>query len=141
MLLRLNTLLCNKVWFGFIIKFANNDYFVYFYFPPYSRVAPFTIGILTALLLYSFENEDEDDSIFKKIMNTINNQLAIRVIMYILGITLLLTVHMFMYFITVYPDSFSRTFDILFLIFHKTLLFPNQINVYILKLNLNIGHK
>ena len=74
-------------------KLAGNDYFEYFYNPPYSRVAPFTVGMLIGLLLYSFEKEIEEESILKKVMDAINNQLVIRTVMYILGITLLLTVY------------------------------------------------
>ena len=62
-------------------KTHDRDYLVYYYNAPYSRVAPFTVGMLTALLLYSFEKETEEESIFKKIMDAIDNQLAIRAIM------------------------------------------------------------
>ena len=113
----------------FIIKYdvkatyseISHNYYSYYYYPAYSRFAPFTIGILVAMMLYSFKNETEEESIWKKIMNKIDNQIIIRAIMYILGIAILITDYMFTYFVNIYPNSFSRTFTILYLIFSKAL--------------------
>ena len=102
-------------------RYVDHEYYSYYYSPPYSKIASYTIGILVAIMLYSFKNETEEESILKKIMNRIDNQLIIRAIMYVLGITILLTDYILFYFFNVYPDSFSRTFNILYLVFYKTL--------------------
>ena len=59
-------------------KRSTDHYNEYFYRTAYSRIAPFTIGVFVALLLYSFKNESEDESILKRWMDKINSSLLIR---------------------------------------------------------------
>lgn len=53
-------------------------------------------------------------------MNKIDSSLVIRLVIYALGVIIILTHYMLFYFENIYPDSFSRTYNVLFLIFNKS---------------------
>ena len=69
---------------------ATESYYFYFYHRPFARIGPFTVGVLAALMLFSFKNESPENSLIKRFMDKISNHRAIRIVMYFLGIGLVL---------------------------------------------------
>ena len=100
---------------------ATESYYFYFYHRPFARVGPFTVGVLAALMLFSFKNESPENSLIKRFMDKISNHRAIRIVMYLLGIGLVLLMIFINYPITNYPDDFSQTFNVMFLVFSRTI--------------------
>jgi len=100
---------------------ATSDYYRLYYQRPWARISPFFIGVIVAVLLYSFKNDDPKDSICKRIMDKINQNMIIRIIMYVVGSIIFLTMIFIFYWINNYPDSFSKGFNISFLTFSKGL--------------------
>ena len=56
-----------------------------FYYKPYIRASAYLMGCLTGFLYYEWKNENET---ILRIVNTIKNSIVIRVLFYVIGITL-----------------------------------------------------
>ena len=102
------------------LKMTDN-YYLYYYHRPFARIGAFTIGVLAALMLFSFKNESSESSILKRTMDKINNYRTIRIIMYLIGVGLILLMIFVHYPIMNYPDDFSQTFNVMFLTFSRTI--------------------
>mmetsp|Transcript_7217 Transcript_7217/g.8192 ORF Transcript_7217/g.8192 Transcript_7217/m.8192 type:complete len:491 (+) Transcript_7217:507-1979(+) len=101
---------------------ATDSYYKLYYHRPFARIAPFTIGVLVALLLYSFHNETPEASVFKRVMDKVHSSRLVRVAMYVVGSALFLLMIFIFYPINNYPEDFSRAFNIAFLTFSRSLL-------------------
>ena len=100
---------------------ATDNYYTLYYHRPYIRIPPFTIGVMAALFLYCFKNEEPEVSPIKRIMDRIYASRVIRFIFYIVGLILVLGMIFIFYPINNYPDDFSDFFNVMFLTFSRAL--------------------
>ena len=100
---------------------ATGDYYKLYYYRPYIRIPPFTIGVFTALFLYSYNFEEPEDSFIKRMMNRVHNSRCIRLVLYFFGSIFLLGMIFIFYPINNYPDDFSDFFNVMFLTFSRAI--------------------
>lgn len=90
-------------------------YYKHYYNRNWARVPPFLVGVLTALFLYSFKNDNPEESRIKRIMDKINSSRIIRYAMYTIGSFVFWASIFIFHWINNYPESFSKFFNIAFL--------------------------
>ena len=100
---------------------ANDRYYKFYYHRPWARIAPFFVGVIVAVLLYSFNNETPEESRLKRIMDKLDQSKAFRIVLYILGTAIFWTMIFIFYPINNYPESFGQFFNVMFLTFSKAI--------------------
>lgn len=53
-------------------KGATDDYWYIYYHKPWCRIGPYMVGLLSALILYSFKNETRSESAIKRFSDVID---------------------------------------------------------------------
>jgi len=64
---------------------ATDEYYKLYYHRPFIRIPPFTIGVISALMLYCYNFEKPQESFLKRVMDKIHYSRFLRIILYILG--------------------------------------------------------
>lgn len=100
---------------------AGANFDKYFYHRPFARIGPFTIGVVTALMLYSYHNDAANSNATKRAMDVINSNVVVRATMYVVGAALMLLMVFAYYPIDNHADELSKTFNALFLTFSSSL--------------------
>jgi len=98
---------------------ATDNFYKLYYHRPWARIPPFFVGVIVAVLLYSFKNEEASESKCKRMMDKIDNSKKIRMIMYVSGTILFWALIFIFYPINNYPDSFPQFFNVMFLTFSR----------------------
>lgn len=101
---------------------ATNDYWDWYYYRPYIRIPPFTIGVFTALMLYSFNFEKADESRLKRWMDKVHESRALRMLLYFIGSVLFFGMIFIFYPINNHPENFGDFFNVMFLTFSRAIL-------------------
>lgn len=66
-------------------KAAKDNYFTVYYGKPYNRIAPYMLGLVTALFLYAYKNDEATNSRMKRWMDHIDTKKWLRMLMYLGG--------------------------------------------------------
>lgn len=119
-------------------KGATDDYWYIYYHKPWCRIGPYMVGLLSALILYSFKNETKSESAIKRFADVIDKSKLWRVFCYTLGLSIIIVLIFTFYWINNYPEDYSLTFNVLYLTFSKT-LFILGLNMFLLPLLMGHG--
>lgn len=113
------------------------DYYLVYYWKPWCRIAPFLIGITTALFLYSFNSDSASDSKVKRIMNKIDENKGLRLLMYFFGIVLFFGMIFSQYPFNKNPENFTVFENSLYLTFSRTFF---ALSISLIFLPMMMGH-
>jgi len=96
-----------------------SNYYRVYYTKPYMRIPPFLIGIYLGLFLYSFRNDEREESIIKRFCDAVKNSWILRQIHYWVGFSILLILTFTFQPINNKPDDFSQTFNSFYMTFSR----------------------
>jgi len=100
------------------MKFTD-DYFEYYYDKPYARVAPYICGVLASMFYCTYKTEQEGWVV--EFSNKIKESNVLRYLLYLVSaVSMFWLVHA-MYWLNVYPDSWTKMQDISYLVLNKAL--------------------
>lgn len=98
---------------------TGDDYYSVYYMKPWNRIFPYSVGLITALFLYSHNNEHADQSNFKRITNIIDRSRCVRWFMYATGSIGCIFLILIMYPINNWPDDVPQFWSSMYLTFTK----------------------
>ena len=119
-------------------KDATDDYWHIYYHKPWCRIGPYMVGLLSALLLYSFKNETRQESVFKRFADRIDKSFVMSFVFYTLGLGIMIFLIFSFYWINNYPDDYSLVFNVFYLTFSKT-IFILGLNMFLMPLLMGHG--
>jgi len=100
-------------------KKVTTNYWIIYYQKPYCRIGAYLIGLLSALLLYSFKNETSQESVFKRIADKIDRVKFLWWSFYFIGMFIMIFLIFSFYQINNYPDDYGLAFNVIYLTFSR----------------------